>query len=233
MILYKITNLMNGMVYIGQTTRQLNVRLNEHASHATHLGSAIRKHGKENFNIEVLHTATSIEELNALEAKYVTQEFVESTNTYDYRLGGGNVGFHSAETRQKMSDAKRGENHPMFGKFGEHHQAYGYRHTDEAKAKSVRRGEQNGNFGKKGKLNPLYGKTRPDHSAWMKEYCAENPKVLSAETKQKLSDINTGKRLVRFPDGKRIWVDALTLKAQLSSGDIQFINGKYYRGGLS
>ena len=43
----------------------------------------------------------------------------------------------SEETKQKMSDAKKGENHPMYGvhRFGEKNPMYGKHHTKQTKQK--------------------------------------------------------------------------------------------------
>lgn len=231
MIIYQITNKINGMTYIGQTIRPLNLRINEHYAHDTHLGRAMRKYGKENFIIEVLQTAGTIEELNSLEAKYVTQDVVESTDTYNYRLGGGNRAAHSEETKAKISASRKGEKHPMYGKFGSDHQAYGYRHTGEAKAKCSHKGEKNGCFGRTGSKNPMFGKSRPEHSKAMKEYHANNPRTVMEETKQKLSKLNKGKRLVTKLDGTRNWVDSVTLSEKLETGEIYQQGRKFYFGG--
>ena len=59
--IYKITNLINNKIYIGETLRDINVRWNEHKSvsfneqghgYNYHLHNAIRKYGVENFIIE-------------------------------------------------------------------------------------------------------------------------------------------------------------------------------------
>jgi hypothetical protein len=44
---------------------------------------------------------------------------------------------HSEETRAKMSDAKRGENNPNYGKdfTGENNPFYGKTHSEESKAR--------------------------------------------------------------------------------------------------
>ena len=61
-IIYKITNLINQKIYIGETTRSLNKRWNEHKHQSLvkghgynyHLHCAIRKYGIENFKIEII-----------------------------------------------------------------------------------------------------------------------------------------------------------------------------------
>ena len=73
MFIYKITNIANNKVYIGQTIRPVKKRFQRHLTDAikckldTHLARAIRKYGKENFIIEEIDTAQSQEELNKKE----------------------------------------------------------------------------------------------------------------------------------------------------------------------
>lgn len=53
--IYKITNLINDKVYIGQTTTTINNRWSQHKTHKdkrSHLRSALDKYGIENFKIE-------------------------------------------------------------------------------------------------------------------------------------------------------------------------------------
>lgn len=58
-IIYKITNKVNGKSYIGKTVKSINRRFYEHC-HNAELGvqtvfyDAIRKYGKENFNISII-----------------------------------------------------------------------------------------------------------------------------------------------------------------------------------
>lgn len=132
MILYKITNSINGKVYVGQTVRTLEERIAEHKrkSH-TIIGKAIKKYGAENFTIELLKEASSIEELNDLEISWISQCNSLIPNGYNQCFGGDNTkGFHHRESsKQKMSESKKtaflGETNPFFGKT----------HSDEQKAK--------------------------------------------------------------------------------------------------
>ena len=73
MWIYKITNIQNNKVYIGQTIRPVKDRFNRHINDAlnniidTHFARAIRKYGKENFQIEIIDTAQNQNELNEKE----------------------------------------------------------------------------------------------------------------------------------------------------------------------
>lgn len=77
-IIYKITNLINDKVYIGKTCRDLTTRWKEHWSCALnkadnfYLHNAMRKYGQENFKIEQIDIANTIDELNLKEQEYIT-----------------------------------------------------------------------------------------------------------------------------------------------------------------
>lgn len=91
--IYKITNKVNGKVYIGQTIRPLKVRFRQHTyrKDCTYLASAINKYGKENFTIELIETIP-YEKLNEREIYWIS--FYKSQNKkYGYNLlKGGNSG---------------------------------------------------------------------------------------------------------------------------------------------
>lgn len=76
MIVYKITNKINGKVYIGQTSRTLKARWEQHIRNTnkgtkTKFYNALRKYGADNFTVETLCRAYSNEELNDLEIYYI------------------------------------------------------------------------------------------------------------------------------------------------------------------
>lgn len=92
--IYKITNKINGKVYIGQS-KYIERRWNRHRSAAfnpndhnynIHLYRAIRKYGLENFSFEVLEEC-KVEELNEKEVYYIKlyNSFFEG---YNLTLGG-------------------------------------------------------------------------------------------------------------------------------------------------
>ena len=132
MIIYKITNNVNGKIYIGQTVRTLEERFTEHKRNKKSLISkAFKKYGIENFTIEQIDTAESIDELNELEFKYIREYDCITPNGYNQCEGGGNTfGYHhSDESKQKMSQNKKGKY------AGEENHFYGKHHTEEARRK--------------------------------------------------------------------------------------------------
>jgi group I intron endonuclease len=106
MYIYRITNKVNGKVYIGQTVQSNpKMRWYAHLDYArkgrkSHLYDSMRKHGIDNFDWEVIDQGSSIEKLNELEAKWLAHYRV-SGEVYNNREAGGNKR-HSAESIKKM-----------------------------------------------------------------------------------------------------------------------------------
>lgn len=77
MWIYKITNIQNNKVYIGQTIRPVQDRFNRHLNNAlhnvidTHFARAIRKYGKDSFSWEIIDTANTQEELTIKERYWI------------------------------------------------------------------------------------------------------------------------------------------------------------------
>lgn len=118
MIIYKATNLINNKIYIGQTKYSADYRLNKHLSEAnyekthnnraiTYFHNAILKYGINNFKIEVIDTANTLEELNKKEIYWI--KYYNSTDKdIGYNLmDGGKSGQKSLETRQKIGLKKK------------------------------------------------------------------------------------------------------------------------------
>lgn len=91
-IIYKIENITNGKVYIGQTITPLAQRMSKHYSKAktienlTGIDAAIKLYGKENFKVEILEEC-SPEELDEKERYYI-QLYDSYNNGYNLTLGG-------------------------------------------------------------------------------------------------------------------------------------------------
>ncbi len=142
MIIYKITNLSNKKVYIGQTIRKMEDRRREYISkvkkgYQLYIYRAIRKYGIENFKWEVICVCPSIDSLNEREEYYIA--FYNSMNPkYGYNLiSGGLNRLHSEITKQKMSEWRTNyyKNNPEKRPFKEKNSFYNKHHSEETKLK--------------------------------------------------------------------------------------------------
>ncbi len=87
MIIYKITNLVNGKLYIGQTVKSLGCRWLQHCgkdSKCTALSEAIKIFGKENFTIEQIDTASDYKMLIMKESLHI--QYYDSIFPNGYNL---------------------------------------------------------------------------------------------------------------------------------------------------
>lgn len=93
-IIYKVTNKVNGKVYIGQTIQSLKDRWYRHCAKKNlskaemnmHIKRAILKYGKENFTVEIVEECDS-KLLNAKERYYIGY-FDSYNNGYNSTTGG-------------------------------------------------------------------------------------------------------------------------------------------------
>ena len=117
-VIYKLTNIINGKVYIGQTKNSLRKRLISHISQAKpntkskkhYLQYAIIKYGLDNFVVDILETCPS-KLLNDRE-KFWIKKFNSAVSTKGYNCTYGGDGNNSSReirksTRQKISLANR------------------------------------------------------------------------------------------------------------------------------
>ncbi len=148
MIVYRITNRVNGKMYIGQTVKPLSRRWSNHVVDANRgsdclIHKAIRKYGPDVFDVEVLCECSSLEELNDKEAYYTESLNTVMPHGYNMKPGGNCSGMrgkkHSPETKQIMSAKHKG------------HPNYLMAHTEEAKKRigAASRARGNGQLGSK------------------------------------------------------------------------------------
>jgi group I intron endonuclease len=110
-IIYKVTNLINNKVYIGQTVGLLEDRWNGHCrSDKSPLDRAIQKYGKNNFIIEEIDRGITYYELNEKEIKYIKKyDSLSHNNGYNIYSGGKHLYIQNIgeETKLKMSLSAR------------------------------------------------------------------------------------------------------------------------------
>jgi hypothetical protein len=84
--IYKITNLINGKIYVGShKTEDLD---DNYMGSGKYLKHAQDKHGLKNFVKEVLHVFDNPEDMYAKEAEIVSEDFLAEENTYNLKKGG-------------------------------------------------------------------------------------------------------------------------------------------------
>lgn len=203
MVIYKITNLVNGKQYIGRDSRNNPNYLGS----GTAIKNAILKHGRDKFKKEILEYCKNIDHLIDREEYWL--------NYYD---AGNNPMFYNQHNCSGRFTA--GEYHPMFGKTTPHHvrkkirdsmigeknHFYGKHHSDESRKKMsiyqssktlseehkrkisrASKDEKNGNF--RGYVVCIAGKYI-GQKMMMKEWCD----VLGVKSLGNFSDHLAGKR---------------------------------------
>ena len=140
---YMITNNINGKVYVGSHSWSGEGIDKNYYGSGTAIKRAVKKYGKENFQVEVLYYYSTVEECRKDEERILTEYNVKDC-PYSYNCKNSAIGWDkglkhsedakrkiseakkgrklSDETRKKLSQALKGENNPMYGKnFSEEH----------------------------------------------------------------------------------------------------------------
>ncbi len=140
--IYKITNIKNNKIYIGQVvSHRLNKgkyrpfgyigRFNDHISEAlnntkkkqcTYLNNAIRKYGKESFKVELLLECPK-NSLDDSEIKYIKDCNSIFPNGYNLTLGGKTTEYVKIKNNEELNKPKK-RGHE-----------FGYKHSEETKNK--------------------------------------------------------------------------------------------------
>lgn len=115
MLIYKVTNLKNGKIYIGKTKHDLFVRKKYHYKSSRRrttnsiFHKALRKYKEENFLWEVLQFETNIDDLNRLEIAFI-EKYKSNIIGYNMTLGGEGGDTISMKTlkEKKRQGAKKG-----------------------------------------------------------------------------------------------------------------------------
>lgn len=139
--IYKITNDLNGMSYIGQSVNCMQRWANHKnsAANTRPIDKSINEFGKENFTFSILLECPA-DMLDVWERDMINLFDTYYPKGYNYR-GGGRSGFDTCEdTRRKMSILQKGENNSF----------YNHHHTEDTRRKMSEK--------RKGEGNPMYGK---------------------------------------------------------------------------
>lgn len=152
MLIYTITNQLNGKIYVGQTTKSIEHRIQSHRNSMvsgvdTHIYRAMRKYGWENFKFEVIATAQSQQELDQLEEFYI-QKFDAIRSGYNMAPGGSrnvmnspvvaakhDAKMRTADVRQRISASMKQSYIDRGGPTAEHR-----KHLSEARKRLYEQG---------------------------------------------------------------------------------------------
>lgn len=151
--IYKILNLVNGKIYIGQSVDILNRRwpyhiycLNSGNHYNKHLQYAWVKYGEKNFEFTIVEECSE-DQLDIKEMYYIDlyKSYIPEFG-YNKTLG-GEGGRATEETKVKMSESHKG----LLG-------------TPESRAKQSLKlsGENNPMYGRTGVLSPVFGRQKTD-----------------------------------------------------------------------
>ena len=178
MLVYCIKNTVNNKEYIGLTTRTLEKRWKQHIYESnkpdswewnTPLGNAIKKYGKDLFEVFVLEECSSETEMKQKEIQLIKErKSLASENGYNLSFGGdGRLGYKlSEETKRKIGEGNIGK--VMSNEAKE-------KMSVAAKKRSV------------GKLSPMDGKKHTD-DALKKISESSKGRIFSEESRIKKSE---------------------------------------------
>ena len=197
--IYKITNNINGKLYIGKHSKD---NLDDgYMGSGILIKKAITKYGIENFTKEYLAFCDNEDTLNYLEKFYIKKYKAREvgynlTDGGDGQLGvpraGQNVGMygkhHSEETKQKIGEALKGKKRKPFSK--EHKKRISVALSNRVVSEETK---QKISEARKGIISPMKGK---HHSIETKNKISKSNsgKHLSEESKQKISEAHKGNK---------------------------------------
>jgi len=111
MLIYRIVNKANDKQYVGQTISSMEKRFKEHCSTRAScplIHKAIKKYGKDNFEIKLIQEVHDPTQLDYLERHYIGALNTMVPNGYNLSPGGNSNGKHSEETKEKIRRAHLG-----------------------------------------------------------------------------------------------------------------------------
>lgn len=111
-IIYRITNLINGKIYIGLTSQKFTTRMSQHKTNAltkkiNHpLYNSIRKIGMDNFKMEIIEKCKNEDEMIEREIYYINLYNTTNINVGYNIQSGGTTTNHSNVTKNKILESK-------------------------------------------------------------------------------------------------------------------------------
>ena len=198
MCIYQIEHTESGKKYIGQTTKNVNIRWNDHCrpySECVKLSNAIQKYGKDAFEFTVLEECETLDQLNEREVHWIKELNTLSPNGYNLHTGGLNH-VCSDETRLKLSLSGKGRIISDVTKLKMSLANIGKKLSDVTKSKlaDARRGKRASEESRK-KMS-IAGKGRPK----------------SQETRAKISSAKKGRKMAPLSEETRMKMSVARIK---------------------
>ena len=120
MFIYKITNKVNGKIYVGLTTHTLQWRWKKHILAAANcdevwpLLCAIRKYGKDAFTIAALEECSNIKKLKAAEKRWI-KKLATYKFGYNATLGGDGIHGYKHNHEKRLEVARKAKDKITIG----------------------------------------------------------------------------------------------------------------------
>jgi len=116
MIIYKVTNNINGKIYVGLTKQPLKLRWQQHVRgaitrpEACYFFRAIKKYGEKSFSCEVIDFSDNMKDLSEKEIYWIDKlKCCDRNIGYNCKTGGVDRFEVSKETKEKISSALKGK----------------------------------------------------------------------------------------------------------------------------
>lgn len=200
---YLVINKDNGKIYVGKTCKLILDRYREHWSSAygkrrTYFWDALRKSGKDNFDVCLLDVVDSLEESSRKEIEYI-QNWKSHLPDKGYNTSLGGEGVHpTEETRRKLSETWKAKT-PWWVERGVPHPRQGSTINEKTRRALDRTGvpasEKNKEMSRsrRGLLSPTFGiKKTPEQKKNLSEKL--KGRRLTDEWKQNISKGGKGRR---------------------------------------
>ena len=170
--IYKTTNMKNNKIYVGKKHKSFFV--DDYFGSGVLINKAINKYGENNFKVELIDSAESLEELNEKEIYWIkelkSQVIYGNYNIAEGGFGGDIFSYLPEDMKeafiQKCKENSKGKNNPNYGN--------GYKiqvDKNPSKRPEVRQkiklassGKNNAMYGIKKELHPMYNKKHTEES---------------------------------------------------------------------